>query len=48
MSNLEQLDRYTNPPIPSKTDLSYKGFSELVQMVYAQNEDKVVFVQKPN
>ena len=49
MSNLEQLDRYTNPPIPSKTDTIYKSYSHFSSMVGpAHNETEAIYVDQPN
>ena len=44
MSNLEQLDRYTNPPIPSKTDTIYKSYSNFSSLGHVHNEEEAIYV----
>jgi hypothetical protein len=48
MSNIEQMDRYINPPIPSKTDTIYKSYSHFSSLGQAPNEEDVIYVEHPN
>ena len=48
MLNLEQLDRYINPPIPPKNDTIYKSYSHFSSIGHGHNEEDVIYVEKPN
>ena len=44
MSQIEQLDRYINPPIPPKTDTIFKSYSHFSSIGNAPNDDEVIYV----
>jgi len=44
MSIIEQPDRYTNPPIPSKTDTIYKSYSNFSSLGQVHNEGEAIYV----
>ena len=44
MSSLEQLERYTNPHIPSKTDTIYKAYSHFSSLGQVHNEEEAIYV----
>lgn len=46
MSNIEQMDRYINPPIPTKTDTIYKSYSHFSSIGHGPNEEDVVYVEQ--
>lgn len=48
MSNIEQLDRYVNPPIPPKNDTIYKSYSHFSSIGHGPNEEDVIYVEHPN
>ena len=39
MSNIEQLDRYINPPIPVKNDTIYKSYSHFSSIGQPAHEE---------
>jgi len=38
MSNIDPLDRYMNPPLPSKADTIYKSYSHFSSIGHAPGE----------
>ena len=48
MSNIEQLERYINPPIPTKNDTIYKSYSHFSSIGHGPNEEEITYVEQAN
>ena len=48
MSNIDPLDRYMNPPLPSKTDTIYKSYSHFSSIGHPPGEEEHVTIEQPN
>jgi len=42
------MDRYINPPIPSKTDTIFKSYSHFSSLGHSPNDDDVIYIEHPN
>lgn len=49
MSNIDPLERYMNPPLPSKTDTIYKSYSHFSSIGgHGHGEEEHVTIEQPN